>query len=147
MKGLLKVTGVVALGIVGLLATSRWLDTNRADFPSDPDSPDNPLPACSAAPNCVRVTWLYAQAPTAVRVAVLDAFQETGAASYAGADNRLEAVYNAFAFQDDVTVVIESHNDGTALHLRSNSRVGYSDFGVNGRRVRALQTALGVLLR
>ncbi|MEM1094985.1 MAG: DUF1499 domain-containing protein [Bacteroidota bacterium] len=147
MKGLLKVAGVLAVGMAGLMITSRWLDTNRADFPSDPDSPDSPLPACSAAPNCVRVTWLYPQDTTAVRTAVLGALQQTSAASYAGADNRIEAVYNAFVFQDDVTVVIEPHNGGSAVHLRSSSRVGYSDFGVNGRRVSALKAALDAALR
>jgi len=147
VKGFLKVAGILALGVVGLLATSRWLDTDRADFPSDPDSPDNPLPACSAAPNCVRVTWLYPQDTATVRTAALNALQETGAASYAGADDRLEAVYNAFVFQDDVTIVIAPHNSGSALHLRSSSRVGYSDFGVNGQRVSALKAALDSALR
>ncbi|MEM7692494.1 MAG: DUF1499 domain-containing protein [Pseudomonadota bacterium] len=37
---------------------------------------------------------------------------------------------------------MEAHNGGSALHLRSNSRVGYSDFGVNGQRVKALKAAL-----
>ncbi|GAB5520749.1 MAG: DUF1499 domain-containing protein [Rhodothermales bacterium] len=147
MKGVLKVVGVLAIGAIGFAATSRWLTTDRADFPSDPGSPDNPLPACPNAPNCVRVTWLYPQDPTTVRTAAISALQDTGAASYAGADNRLEAVYNAFVFQDDVTVVIEPHDGGSALHLRSSSRVGHSDLGVNGQRVEALREALDERLR
>ena len=44
-----------------------------------------------------------------------------------------------FVFQDDVDVkVVEIAADKTELAVYSRSRVGYSDFGVNRKRVEAL---------
>ena len=36
----------------------------------------------------------------------------------------------------DLALTVEPHEEGTALHIRSASRKGYSDFGVNRRRVK-----------
>ena len=49
---------------------------------------------------------------------------------------RLDAVFTVFLFKDDVALRIEPHDDGAALHIRSASRTGYSDLGVNKRRVK-----------
>ena len=54
----------------------------------------------------------------------------------------LDAVFRAGPFRDDVAVRVTREGNGSALHLRSASRVGYSDFGVNGRRVRRFLDAL-----
>ena len=54
-------------------------------------------------------------------------------------DRSVHTVFRvALLFKDDVDVIIEPHgaaNDQSALHIRSASRVGGYDFGVNGRRV------------
>ena len=42
-------------------------------------------------------------------------------------------------YRDDV----EFEVDGDTVHVRSASRLGYGDFGVNRKRVEALRTALG----
>jgi uncharacterized protein (DUF1499 family) len=41
-------------------------------------------------------------------------------------------------FVDDV----EYYNDGRVIHVRSASRLGYSDLGVNRKRVKAVREAL-----
>lgn len=51
------------------------------------------------------------------------------------ATERLHAVFAAFIFRDDVDVWVQPDGDGAVLHIRSASRVGHSDLGVNGRRV------------
>ena len=43
-----------------------------------------------------------------------------------------------FGFTDDVHIEVE----GDTLHVRSASRVGYGDLGVNRKRVEALRKAL-----
>jgi uncharacterized protein (DUF1499 family) len=55
-------------------------------------------------------------------------------------DGYLHATFKTrfFGFTDDV----ELQADGDTLHVRSASRVGYGDLGVNRKRVEALRDAL-----
>ena len=54
-------------------------------------------------------------------------------------DLRLEATDTSllFGFKDDVVVRVRPHARGSVVDVRSLSRVGGSDFGVNAKRVRA----------
>ena len=42
-----------------------------------------------------------------------------------------------FGFKDDVVVRVSAHPDGSRVDVRSLSRVGASDLGVNAGRIRA----------
>lgn len=55
---------------------------------------------------------------------------------------RLHAVFRVFLFEDDVDLAVVPHADGAVLYLRSASRVGQGDLGVNGRRVHRFWKAL-----
>lgn len=100
--------------------------------------PDNPLPACPDTPSCVRTTKLF-DLPSR------DLFRLAQAAvrrmspyglNLDRPDLRLHAVFRVlFVFKDDVHVTVNAHKSGSALHIRSASRVGKYDFGVNRRRV------------
>lgn len=128
----------------GLLVLSRCTTTDPGAFGSD-DGPPNPLPACPDSPNCVRVTWVYDGTDAdALFEATRAALEATGAATVnvLADDWQLDAVYDVFVFQDDVAAVVEPTDAGAALHLRSASRVGHSDLGVNGRRVSRIQEAV-----
>ncbi len=51
---------------------------------------------------------------------------------------QIDAVYRIplFGFKDDVKLLVQPDGDERSiLHLKSASRVGYSDLGVNRRRV------------
>ena len=50
-------------------------------------------------------------------------------------------------FTDDVTVRVEPVEGGSRVQVRSRSRVGKGDLGVNARRIRAFQRALDRELR
>jgi uncharacterized protein (DUF1499 family) len=52
-----------------------------------------------------------------------------------GSSLRLRAVFRVFVFEDDFDLVVVPHDTGAVLYLRSSSRVGQGDLGVNGRRV------------
>ena len=59
-------------------------------------------------------------------------------------DGRLEAVDTSewFGFRDDIVVRIRPEGTGSRVDIRSKSRVGQSDLGVNARRIRAFLAAL-----
>jgi uncharacterized protein (DUF1499 family) len=60
-------------------------------------------------------------------------------------DGRLlewEARTKLIGFVDDVRIELSPEGTGTRLRLRSASRVGLSDWGTNGRRLRSFLAAL-----
>ena len=56
----------------------------------------------------------------------------------APADGRLEAIDTSrwFGFRDDIVVRIRAEGTGSRVDIRSKSRAGESDLGVNARRIR-----------
>lgn len=71
---------------------------------------------------------------------VADAIEATGGTITSRSDDYLSATYMSqlFKFVDDVEV----RQDGDLCHIRSGSRVGYSDRGVNRKRVETIRSAL-----
>jgi uncharacterized protein (DUF1499 family) len=57
---------------------------------------------------------------------------------------RLEASVESFwfGFKDDVVLVVTADGAGSAVDMRSVSRVGISDLGANAKRIEALLSAL-----
>lgn len=72
--------------------------------------------------------------------AVKAAIHATGGTIHTARADYLAATYTSklMKFVDDVEVRM----DGTTAHIRSASRLGYSDRGVNRQRVEAIRTAL-----
>lgn len=99
---------------------------------------DNPLPECPDSPNCERISQRFE-----VPADTLYAATQTGLEALGPAELQLQpdsmrasAVYRvALVFNDDVQVAVDSLTTGSRLHVRSASRVGQSDLGVNRRRV------------
>lgn len=110
--------------------------------PEDFDQPDdvhNPLPPCPDSPNCVRISRKLPYDKDKVFKASVDAIEMMGAAEKKLLESplRISAVFKVFIYKDDFTVLVqEAGADTSYLHLRSSSRVGYSDLGVNRRRVK-----------
>jgi len=46
-------------------------------------------------------------------------------------------------FKDDVVIEVRPHGSGSAIHVRSKSRLGRGDFGANAERIRAYFLELG----
>ncbi len=143
MRKPLRLLAALALTGAGLVLVSRAMTTNRADFPSD-EGFANPLPPCPSSPNCVRLTrffstdagTLFPSARTAPEaLSPLTVAEDRAARS-------LDAVFRVGPFKDDAAIRVTPQSGGSALHLRSAGRAGYSDFGVNGRRVRRFLEAL-----
>ncbi len=72
---------------------------------------------------------------------IKSAIKETGGVITSETDSYVSATYMSkfFKFIDDVEVRHEKEN---IWHIRSASRVGYSDRGVNRRRVEAIRSLL-----
>lgn len=111
------------------------------------------LADCGVRPNCISSTasrasrrigpWSLATAPEAawngVRAAVA-ALPRTVIVEDDGGYLRAEARSRIFRFVDDLEVALD--RGASELAVRSASRLGFSDRGVNRRRVRALEAAL-----
>ena len=110
----------------------------------------NLLPSCPDSPNCVRLIRAYRHSKETVHKAAERVIKEMGAIEKELLDEplRIKAVFKIFIYKDDFIVLVEDSDDSSChVHIRSASRVGYSDLGVNRRRVkrflRKLEKALG----
>ena len=112
------------------------------------DLPENPLAPCARATNCIRTTIKFAAPAEDVGRAVDAALQtpytiETQAVG----DFGRSAVFRAFVFKDDVRIQWQAVSSSeTVVYIRSASRVGRSDLGVNRKRVRGLIQRMEKLL-
>ncbi len=57
---------------------------------------------------------------------------------------QIKAVFRipVFGFKDDLQIILEPDATDSILHLRSASRVGKSDLGVNRRRVQKILSSV-----
>jgi uncharacterized protein (DUF1499 family) len=110
---------------------------------------DGRLQPCPSTPNCVssqecgsqRVAPLaFTGAPeTALArlVSILSDLARVRIVQRSAHYVRAEAASRLFGFVDDVEFVLDP--DAGVIHVRSCARLGYSDFGVNRRRVEAIR--------
>jgi uncharacterized protein (DUF1499 family) len=93
-------------------------------------------------------------APLRLAASPADAFERAATAvrsmgwdlvAVAPGELRIEATDTSrlFGFKDDVVVRVRPSGTGSVVDVRSLSRVGGSDFGVNAKRVRALLRKIG----
>ncbi len=98
-----------------------------------------PVPPCPDTPNCERTSRTFEAAPDRLYQAALAALSDLSPVEMTTDrdDYAAHAVYRvAFVFKDDVHIAVRpTEQGGGTLHVRSASRVGYSDLGVNARRV------------
>lgn len=109
------------------------------------DKISNPLPECPDASNCARTTIKVNDDPDKVLTLsknILSGMEAKRIRTLIE-DDRVSAVFKVLFFKDDFDVQVESRNESTVyVHLRSASRWGFSDLGVNRRRVQRFIDAL-----
>ena len=112
-------------------------------------APDGRLAACPGTPNCVSsqgsgrsfvAPLAFDDAPSSAFIRlqrILASFPRTRIVE--STENYLHAEVRSriFGFVDDVELYIDA--SAHCVHVRSASRVGYSDFGVNRARVEAIR--------
>ena len=122
----------------------------EADIEMRPDRPDEASPEAlkvtnktikelKAYPELAPVT--YRLPPAQVFEHALDVARGLGWEIVAAvpAEGRIEATERSFwfGFTDDMVIRVRTHPDGAQVDIRSASRVGESDLGVNARRITA----------
>jgi uncharacterized protein (DUF1499 family) len=89
-------------------------------------------------PDIVPVILPVPPAEAFTRVDAVATAMDWDVVARAPAEGRLEAVATSqwFGFRDDIVVRIRPEGTGSRVDIRSKSRVGESDLGVNARRIR-----------
>ncbi len=150
MKRILIGLVVVVLLILGVLLQRRL----TMPEPTGLGASGGRLAPCPATPNCVssqaddadhRVEPLALAGEPAAALAklrqILEAMPRTAVVDAGENYLRAEATSLIFRYVDDLEVLIDA--EAGLIHLRSASRAGYSDLGVNRQRVQALAEAYG----
>ena len=102
------------------------------------DLTQSPLPACPESPNCIHQAHAFSLLPSELTDFAIDVLRDMGAESIDVGTvdhHELAAVFKVWFFKDDVQIYVMPAQDGSMLYIRSASREGYSDLGVNKRRV------------
>ncbi len=111
------------------------------------------LAACPSSPNCVssqatdeghfiapfKITGNVEEAWAALKNALISQ-SRTVITNETGDTLHAEATSLVFRFVDDVDAILDK--EAKVIHIRSASRVGYGDFGVNRKRVENLRSQL-----
>ena len=109
--------------------------TPEFSMPTD----NNPLPKCPESPNCVRTQIEVDVDPSKALKLSLGILDDMKAHSVdvESDSSKIDAVFKipVFGFLDDVQIQVDGNDEKSTIFIRSASRVGYSDLGVNNRRV------------
>jgi len=111
------------------------------------------LAACPSSPNCVssqatdeghfiapfKITGNVEEAWAALKTALLGQ-SRTVITNETGDTVHAEATSLVFRFVDDIDAILDA--GARLIHIRSASRTGYGDFGVNRKRVETLRLQL-----
>jgi uncharacterized protein (DUF1499 family) len=125
------------MSVFGFLLLKKW-GSQSSDIPGV-SSMENPLPPCPDSPNCIRTTKQIDHPVNSVLVASSQAIKFMGPIEMTVSEKiyKIEAVFRVILFKDDMVLKLTKRNtSSTYLHIRSASRVGKNDFGVNSRRVK-----------
>ncbi|MDH3327321.1 MAG: DUF1499 domain-containing protein [Gammaproteobacteria bacterium] len=142
--GLLAFSVVVYFFILGNVSTSK----------QSPGLVAGKLSACSPKPNCVcseiEQSDSHYIAPLTISITdnnslmlqIKSLLKEMGAEIVTEDDSYIAATFTSrlFRFVDDFEIRLDAQNN--LVHVRSASRVGRSDFGVNRQRVEEFRTRL-----
>ena len=136
--------GFVVLAIIG--AGAFWFLGQKSQKGAAPGIENGMLATCPSSPNCV-VSESHADEKHRIAAFgpgvwgdIPDAVREAGGEIISQGEDYIAAEFSSatFKFVDDV----EFRRTDDAVHVRSASRVGYSDRGVNRARIEALRLAL-----
>lgn len=142
----MKIAAYIIIGLVALVMIAFFLLGKKSQKGSAIGLVDGKLAPCSGKPNCVnseegtpskfKINFLNTNSLDTVKIAIENLGGEITGSQ--GGYLSAEFTSGVFKFVDDV----EARLDGDHVQIRSASRVGYSDRGVNRARVEDIRSAL-----
>lgn len=122
------------------LLLSIFAGSLPSDFQKQTDHP-HPFEPCPSSPNCIIHSVEYDIPQSKAYSVVVEAIKkmEPYKLSEDSENYRIDAVFRIplFGFKDDVEIALQIVGKlKSVVHIKSSSRVGYSDLGVNSRRVK-----------
>lgn len=142
MNPLLKLLIFVLTVVIAVFLYGKLQGSRSTDFNEMMQSTESPFPECPDTPNCIRISVPLAQPTSRLYFLTVDAIERLEPLDLETNPEELSirAVFEipVFGFRDDLLVEIAGEDRHHILHIRSASRTGYSDLGVNRRRVQKL---------
>lgn len=129
----------MAIPILSLFSPFRGSTSN--DFDQQEPFDENPLPDCPDSPNCIRYSIEIDYPKSELYNVSVQLLRKMNAYCITEYKEMLyiEAVFRIrfFGYLDDfhIRIMNGSSDKSSVIHIRSASRTGYSDLGVNRRRV------------
>ena len=136
-----------------LISLIPFLTACAGEAPQNIGIEDSRLTACPESPNCVSsfatdekhkiASLIYSDSKKDMLSKLKSVIEKMdGAKVVAEKDNYLRAEFSSklFRFVDDVEFLLE--DEIKTLHFRSASRLGYSDLGVNRKRIASIKSRL-----
>jgi len=147
----MMITGIVIAGLVVLVIAAFAVMGYQSRSGAAPGLQGGHLAACPDRPNCVSSETpedkahfiaplnIPAEDGAAARAALARIIAAMGGRITVDGNDYLAATFTSrvFGFVDDLEIRIDS--EGGLVHMRSASRVGYSDRGVNRKRIERLR--------
>ena len=125
--------------------------SSSTDIKTGMSNSNNPLPPCPDSPNCIRVSEEFnISADTLFSVVSKSLSKMKPYSTEKNIDSlSFHAVFKipVFGWKDDVNIMLQANKKNSIIHVRSASRVGYSDLGVNKRRVKKLLKIINKTLK
>ncbi|MBL7979645.1 MAG: DUF1499 domain-containing protein [Bacteroidetes Order II. Incertae sedis bacterium] len=134
---------LVLAGIMVFLGGARMLFPN-SDQNMHPllNKMENPLPPCPNKPNCIRETRVFSSDRKQVFEAAFASIQRWNGWLHRSQivwqsteRGEITATFRIGIFTDDFQVALTEQYGQVYVHVRSASRLGHGDLGVNSRRV------------
>ncbi len=126
---------LISLSIISCGSKSNDLDISMANT-------QNPLPACPDSPNCVLTEREYDVEATVLFSVFQEVLTDFASESPILTNNelRIDAIFRIpiFGWKDDVVIQLATVDNKSIAYIRSASREGHSDLGVNKRRVKKI---------
>lgn len=123
-----------------------YLQGSRPSDISSDTKYESPLDPCPDSPNCIHISREYELKAEKLFQHTLDAIESMNPFEVESDSQnfQIESVFRIriFGFKDDLKAVIQPHAGNSILFIKSSSRVGHSDLGVNRRRVKKLLNQL-----
>lgn len=143
----------IIVGLVILILGYFFVLGQMSKSGTAPGLVEEKLTSCPASPNCICSEYSNDQAHyvapvditgmpmETVELKIKDAVQSLGGVLQVERDGYLAYTFTSaiFRYVDDVEIRFDADNN--ALHLRSASRVGYSDLNANKQRIESIKRA------